>query len=691
MDTTPPRPRRSAGSTPGSPTNPRDAEGSSSEEPGADQQGAKDWTRPNDPMEVETSEKKHPESIADDEGNDHAEEIPANQYLAAEEEETDQERREILAHRKILLKRVRQSKAMAQKRLDELLAKDPKRKDETEELEIAAFNERARQATSLARKQARSEAEGQGEKRTSVSLRRGSTVGKRMNAALSSLGAGPSIADVALDGAAHAAAQPPSVAMLTAPAMQQTRAPTVSKKDAPKIQLPAAPNRLLGHKTLKAAQLRGPLLTIDTGLSAAGSVPPQHRPPQQPLVVFPEAIALRERKKALDAKLAIVLTDRRRRMEREQRQKGSGGDLMSMRSVSSTQGSSGEIPTTLLQTVLKGPGKPLVLPSKRKSQWDYLLEEMRWLATDYHEERKWKASASRAVGGSVLSRDRTPAANQDSKDSTLDEEMVLANDQGALSEQVGDESSQARGNLRARIYCRVYVNLEPDDIEESRGVARTVATMLLELSAVIDRLGVFPQYGGEFVKALQRYRRTVKGESENIAGHDVGEGRASGSSDMELDKPVAEASEPGRSGNSDTNYAESSRSGDTGEKERAFGRITAFIDGIRAKADKPASRSKIVAKSSPSTLELSLPQAKAVDRIEDVWSRVCAGMFLGGPSASGKTVIASCLFWKHKADGPQLLVCSQPSMVRGYHVWTKWTIAVSETFNAILLPGEVDA
>lgn len=33
---------------------------------------------------------------------------------------------------------------------------------------------------------------------------------------------------------------------------------------------------------------------------------------------------------------------------------------------------------------------PLLLPSRRKAQWDYLLDEVKWMATDFHEERKWK-------------------------------------------------------------------------------------------------------------------------------------------------------------------------------------------------------------------------------------------------------------------------------------------------------------
>lgn len=33
-----------------------------------------------------------------------------------------------------------------------------------------------------------------------------------------------------------------------------------------------------------------------------------------------------------------------------------------------------------------------------KSHWDYLLEEMQWMATDFAQERRWKVAAARKVG-----------------------------------------------------------------------------------------------------------------------------------------------------------------------------------------------------------------------------------------------------------------------------------------------------
>lgn len=36
-------------------------------------------------------------------------------------------------------------------------------------------------------------------------------------------------------------------------------------------------------------------------------------------------------------------------------------------------------------------------PARNKAHWDYLLEEMQWLAADFAQERKWKRAGCRKV------------------------------------------------------------------------------------------------------------------------------------------------------------------------------------------------------------------------------------------------------------------------------------------------------
>ena len=64
---------------------------------------------------------------------------------------------DLLEHRKKLLDRLRQAKSAAQKRIGLIYDKEPSKRQETDEQEIAAYNEIARVATAIARKQARAE------------------------------------------------------------------------------------------------------------------------------------------------------------------------------------------------------------------------------------------------------------------------------------------------------------------------------------------------------------------------------------------------------------------------------------------------------------------------------------------------------------------------------------------------------
>ncbi len=42
-------------------------------------------------------------------------------------------------------------------------------------------------------------------------------------------------------------------------------------------------------------------------------------------------------------------------------------------------------------------------PNRQKSHWDYLLEEMQWLAADFAQERKWKKAGARKVRNRIFS------------------------------------------------------------------------------------------------------------------------------------------------------------------------------------------------------------------------------------------------------------------------------------------------
>ncbi|CAF4392358.1 unnamed protein product, partial [Adineta steineri] len=57
-------------------------------------------------------------------------------------------------------------------------------------------------------------------------------------------------------------------------------------------------------------------------------------------------------------------------------------------------------------------------PNKRKTHWDYLLDEMRWLAEDFELEKRWKQAMAKKLSLAVLKyfRDKQQAENQQQRE-----------------------------------------------------------------------------------------------------------------------------------------------------------------------------------------------------------------------------------------------------------------------------------
>lgn len=338
----------------------------------------------------------------------------------------------IVAHRRLLLHRIRQSKAAVVTRLKQ----NPNFQDETKNgaasagantkqkadsnaanggstgatqstavhKEVEEFREMTKRAQQAAKKQ-KAEAEGHSEKRSSVSLRRGSSVGKRMNAALSSLAPGNS-STLGSEQAAAVPQHPPPAPLPTIPAVKAPPPPVVSQ---PPTTISS--NAYVATKKLKTASSHAQITklqqiqTHETGKGRRGSTPkgpkasmqnrshaaqyhhypplPKHpgafdhamMRPQRPPVYCPEGMALRERMKGLTTKLNIIID---KKIERIQLQTKKLDPKLKAKSI-------GE------QT----------LPFRRRTHWDNVLEEMRWLSADFIEERKWKASSARILSTAV--------------------------------------------------------------------------------------------------------------------------------------------------------------------------------------------------------------------------------------------------------------------------------------------------
>jgi hypothetical protein len=265
--------------------------------------------------------------------------------------------RAMLVHRKLLLTRLQTMKQAAQTRLNDLPPTN-----QTSDEEVASFRELLRHASTIARQQAKSETQ---QERTSVSLRRGSSVGKRMNAALSTLSSvdpGTAAQPVPTgDKSSSAVGRPPSAAHKSLavkrsatpqPQQRPASAPTLVNNN--KLQQQRMPP-LKGHQ-----QRTMPSISMNNATSQN--------------IVCAETAALREQKAAIQAKLNALYERRGQTFP----------------------------PTKRFH---KGRELKLELPPRRQTAWDVLLQEMRWMATDFREERKWKRATTRLLSSAVVKKE----------------------------------------------------------------------------------------------------------------------------------------------------------------------------------------------------------------------------------------------------------------------------------------------
>jgi hypothetical protein len=637
--------------------------------------------------------------------------------------------RALLSHRRTLLLRMKLCRSNAQHRLRNELSdntknigkldetsKPSRNKEEkllerapiiseTDDEEIAAFREMTRIATAEAKKN-RAGPDGMSEKRTSLSLRRGSSVGKRMNAALSSLAPGSSAhetGDTLSEHGEHAAAgteqskskpaalpqamgippntqfdaiAPPRGPLALAAAV--SIAPTVVRPIKSAATAPLQRQALVGgpvkiepgqkirapnNKSVKNAPnavarmsstARADAATTPLHLGALASILPQNRL-AQPKANFPEAVALREQRNKVRSKLSALL-------EMQKQSVSMSDEKISSVDSAATEGSrkSKSRPTALHPEVGAN------LPRRRKTHWDHVLQEMAWMATDFIEERKWKLSAARTLGSTMLAPGFVPISRKlvkvarDKKSSGL-----IANNETARKLKTLENSSSFVKPSAGRIVCqdiRQFVTPSLEDSKTARRVAFAISGMIQEIGTASLEAGALCQSDHEHVAALYRYRNL----RDNLLKDNPAFTKFSNSGD---DKKLVATDDEG------DEKEIAAIAFDNGEEtqpkaasvEKPLAEITTIIERCVRKASEIRNVSVSPGREGkgPDCLfALSSVQNEAFEFMKNSWdSEECMGTILSGSAASGKTLLACTLIWNQRSLGPQMVVCPPASVV----------------------------
>eukprot|EP00980_Cylindrotheca_fusiformis_P027864 scaffold22560_cov135-Cylindrotheca_fusiformis.AAC.75 len=594
---------------------------------------------------------------------------------------------DILSHRKLLLARIRLCRVAAEKRVESGRI-DGGIKELSGEEEIASFREMISQATQAAKK-SRSEND-MAEKRTSLSLRRGSSVGKRMNAALSSLapGSGGSFSAEVAEVAAAAPGAPGANAISSKPVavLQSGSIPSVPRQSP--VPSMSSNEPMEGSQTISSQSTIGlnnkvPTQTVSSmqpranGMDAlprarssslknskafgmnnrqsssakpdpiamplhmaatTSSLPPNRL--SQPKVFFPEAIALREKREYIQTRLTALLQSKKQKPFELSKLK-SFHDPLSLRH-------------------RKNPK----LPDRRKTHWDVVLQEMSWMAADFIEERKWKISAARTISSTIPDRSHALGSST-SRDGLVEKAIektpsdngVDEKDSVAIPMEVDEkEKNKKRTRKKSKqVSATDYAQPTAEDFESSKMAGKRICAMISDLSLLNTASGAAAPTGAFHIDSLSRFREAQsKFLGSNSDSVDPNSSTKQNDPAVRVDLAASAV---------DTKLTSSMPA----VEESSYDAITTYIDDIHKSVDKnrlKASTKDIASAVKGGKANFSSAQKEALGFAEKIWGgNPSLGGVLIGPPVCGKTFTACSLLWKQRMNGPQILVCPPNSMV----------------------------
>eukprot|EP00526_Cylindrotheca_closterium_P004212 CAMPEP_0113619912 /NCGR_PEP_ID=MMETSP0017_2-20120614/10128_1 /TAXON_ID=2856 /ORGANISM="Cylindrotheca closterium" /LENGTH=2329 /DNA_ID=CAMNT_0000529529 /DNA_START=1933 /DNA_END=8922 /DNA_ORIENTATION=+ /assembly_acc=CAM_ASM_000147 len=610
----------------------------------------------------------------------------------------------LITHRSSLRRRILYCAAAASERLGEEIGESSYSKLELSEKkardkdEVSLFMEMANSAT-LAAKRIRADSDANSDRRTSLSLRRGSSVGKRMNAALSSLAPGSS--------SNHSSSNIATVE-------SNTKVPVnVNEKD----------KGLVGRNMVENPQVRStlsvqPTLPSSNGLvqhkssaniySHSTIIPSQRKQSKQDQPDKPDAKSMdgnnsgpkgpeinprisdhqganNRQSSSTDSERLALPIHLRVITESLPQNRLTGRDMFSTKTsvlrkqrdaiearlsiyreqhtkqTQHTQQNSLVQPTKnrSMQHRLLSRHKAVALPSRKLTHWDVLLQEMSWMATDFIEERKWKESASRSISSAITSSSETfPNSTRLLGDDSKKRREATSRDTPQSVRKRTQSGTRAENKLESvatgtctklkEMATQTYPGHSPEGEEATRKVGRNIALLMATLGTAV--MGTIEKQECEHNEDPNFNHQTT--------------GNLSYAS-RRKDRLRHLTPQKGSSISSGLRVALN------GQKSFSSPEISGYVHSFaKMKGQRNGSLFQSDASNSDSSRKMSLSreQKDVVDRVSNMWNQLTKpGIALSGAPLCGKTHTASFMMWQRKKRGPQLLICPTNSMIKWKH------------------------
>ncbi|KAL9188120.1 hypothetical protein ACHAXT_006498 [Thalassiosira profunda] len=385
-----------------------------------------------------------------------------------------------------------------------------------------------------------------------------------------------------------------------------------------------------------------------TGPGGGGALPPSARVPSA------AAVQLLERREGLLARLDDAL-QRRNRGEEKARADDGKGHATGIREANKAPRQ------RPLPQRMPHPAQPSRLPPRRQTAWDRVLDEMSCVAADFHGERKWKMAAGRSLSAAISQ--HKPKKRRRKLGSAASSIGTPASSLRRTGSGARSCPSTPRSSPRVAVTADGrYAAPSAKDVEAAGRVAHALGVAVLEY------------WEAAHVAGAADDERDCRGDTRLIRRrlHKLREGEATADAqeNISADAP-AEGPRAPRPQSQELGYDEITR-----RMAASLARIASLKTDD---ASAPAKGRKKSAKSSSTNVggvELDEGQLRAVRFLERVWEAPApsgddepetvlnvAGI-VGGGFGFGKTVAACALLWRHRGEGPQVVVCSRAAVMR---------------------------
>lgn len=305
---------------------------------------------------------------------------------------------------------------------------------------------------------------------------------------------------------------------------------------------------------------------------------------------------------------------------------------------------------------------PCILPEKRKTQWDYVLEEMRWLATDFVEEHKWKKASAKTlatavttyhVEASTQAKLSPPKQDKVSPSSSKVEEKVsngnLIEVKMEREDESMDEDSESDSAVDELMSSLEFV--DPTD-EDVKSAIMNAKLMNKYVEAHWKLAGLNPEmvHGDEQAAAYSRQGRIRQREAKTSETANVQEAPRDKNEEWNSNSQVQNLS-----------------------FEEIQKQIQSSLESIKSAKSEMVDKfcdyySELSDGLDSTDLEVQEEQAEKLQFAETLWKEeknrpVISGSIITGPIGCGKTFTTGLLLWRRRHQGPQLLLCTGASLV----------------------------